>query len=174
MDILQCCDGVATLTVAASSGAWLLPPWPQQLRKLLVSPACSRMTLAMHTGLSQHQQHMCLQVEDVKFEQAPTIADCYPSSEKVHRIVEHANGPLEVPFRRIHLEGGSEYLDVPDTSGPQVQHWHALQLATVTLAPLQRRMINLVPLQSQHLGHYQLCLFMQLNASPMIPTSQCI
>ena len=61
-----------------------------------------------------------LQVEDVQFEQAPTIADCFPNSEKVHRIAQHENGPLEVPFRRIHLSGGAGHLDVQDTSGAQV------------------------------------------------------
>lgn len=62
-----------------------------------------------------------LQVEDVKFEQAPTIADCFPSSEKVYKEVECQGNILEVPFRRIHLAEGSGHLDVQDTSGPQVR-----------------------------------------------------
>jgi phosphomethylpyrimidine synthase len=61
-----------------------------------------------------------VQVEDVHFEQSPTIADCFPSSEKVHKIVQHGDTTIEVPFRRIHLSGGSGHLDVQDTSGPQV------------------------------------------------------
>jgi hypothetical protein len=66
---------------------------------------------------------MRMQIEDVSFEQSPTIESCFPSSTKIFKTVEHANGILEVPFRRINLTGGSGHLDVQDTSGAQARTW---------------------------------------------------
>lgn len=57
---------------------------------------------------------------DVKLAQAPTFPDCYPMSEKVYVEVPFENDVLRVPMRRIYIKDGEDYLDVPDTSGPQV------------------------------------------------------
>jgi phosphomethylpyrimidine synthase len=50
----------------------------------------------------------------------PSFEECWPSSEKITRSVQHqaTGAELAVPFRRIHLSNG-EHLDVYDTSGPQ-------------------------------------------------------
>jgi phosphomethylpyrimidine synthase len=67
-----------------------------------------------------------------------TMKDCFPSSEKVYREAiyyppaGHTYGAsattaedetpatmLKVPFRRVHLTGGSGIFDIYDTSGPQ-------------------------------------------------------
>ncbi|GAB4822365.1 hypothetical protein N2152v2_009411 [Parachlorella kessleri] len=53
------------------------------------------------------------------FRQAPTFDDCFPSSTKEYKEVLHEGATLKVPFRRIHLEGGSSIFDCYDTSGPQ-------------------------------------------------------
>lgn len=50
----------------------------------------------------------------------PTFGDCFPGSEKVYVELEHNGEQLKVPMRRVHLSGGSGYLDLQDTSGPQV------------------------------------------------------
>ncbi|HVS11435.1 MAG TPA: phosphomethylpyrimidine synthase ThiC [Planctomycetota bacterium] len=45
-----------------------------------------------------------------------------PRSHKVWREVAHPRGgspALRVPFRRVHLDGGREHLDLYDTSGPE-------------------------------------------------------
>jgi phosphomethylpyrimidine synthase len=57
---------------------------------------------------------------EVKLAQAPTLEDCFPNSEKVYVEVQFAGDVLKVPMRRIYIKEGAEYLDVPDTSGPQV------------------------------------------------------
>lgn len=57
---------------------------------------------------------------DVKLGQAPTFPDCFPNSEKVYIEVPFEDDVLRVPMRRIHIKDGADYLDVPDTSGPQV------------------------------------------------------
>lgn len=57
---------------------------------------------------------------EVKLAQAPTIPDCFPNSQKVHIEVPFENDVLRVPMRRIFIKDGADYLDVPDTSGPQV------------------------------------------------------
>lgn len=56
-----------------------------------------------------------------EFRQRPTFEDCFPSSEKIYKDVQHeATGTtLRVPCRRISLTGGSGIFDVYDTSGPQ-------------------------------------------------------
>jgi hypothetical protein len=72
-----------------------------------------------HCMIAEESKHM--QIENVKFEQSPTIESCFPSSTKIFKTFEHANGPLEVPFRRIELTGGAGYFDVQDTSGVQVE-----------------------------------------------------
>jgi phosphomethylpyrimidine synthase len=41
-----------------------------------------------------------------------------PRSHKVYRTVVHGGETLQVPARRIHLDGGNPPLDVYDTSGP--------------------------------------------------------
>ncbi len=48
-----------------------------------------------------------------------TLADCFPSSEKIYREVRHAGRTLRVPERRIHLSGEPHELCVYDTSGPE-------------------------------------------------------
>jgi phosphomethylpyrimidine synthase len=50
----------------------------------------------------------------------PSFEECWPSSEKITRSVQHqaTGAELAVPFRRIHLSNG-EHLDVYDTTGPQ-------------------------------------------------------
>ena len=48
----------------------------------------------------------------------PTFEECWPSSEKQVRRVEHEGEILEVPYRRISLTNG-EHFDVYDTTGPQ-------------------------------------------------------
>ncbi|KAL4424137.1 hypothetical protein ABPG75_001438 [Micractinium tetrahymenae] len=57
----------------------------------------------------------------LQFRQNPTFEDCFPSSEKHYKEVKHeeTGSVLQVPFRRIHLTGGSGIFDVYDTSGPQ-------------------------------------------------------
>jgi phosphomethylpyrimidine synthase len=49
-----------------------------------------------------------------------SFEECWPSSEKITRSVQHqaTGAELAVPFRRIHLSNG-EHLDVYDTTGPQ-------------------------------------------------------
>jgi len=47
------------------------------------------------------------------------LSESFPSSEKVHRVVEHDGFTLRVPERRIHLSGDNGHLDVYDASGPQ-------------------------------------------------------
>ncbi|GFR51615.1 hypothetical protein Agub_g14041 [Astrephomene gubernaculifera] len=57
--------------------------------------------------------------DDLAFRQAPTIADCFPASEKLYKSVKYDDETtLQVPFRRIHLSNGTDF-DVYDTSGPQ-------------------------------------------------------
>lgn len=55
------------------------------------------------------------------FQTSPLFEQCYPSSTKESRVVEHepTNEVLHVPVRRIHLSGDEPYLDVYDTTGPQ-------------------------------------------------------
>ena len=50
--------------------------------------------------------------------QIPSLEECYPSSHKMTRKVEHGNFELELPFRRIHISDGTHY-DAYDTTGPQ-------------------------------------------------------
>ena len=40
-------------------------------------------------------------------------------THKVYRPLEHNGHQLQVPARRIHVDGGKEHLDVYDTSGPE-------------------------------------------------------
>jgi phosphomethylpyrimidine synthase len=47
------------------------------------------------------------------------LVESFPSSEKVHRELEHNGFGLRVPERRIHLTGDNGHLDVYDASGPQ-------------------------------------------------------
>ena len=56
----------------------------------------------------------------MKLAQAPTFPDCYLMSEKVYVDVPFENDVLRVPMWRIYIKDGADYLDVPDTSGPQV------------------------------------------------------
>eukprot|EP00878_Enallax_costatus_P006268 GHUV01006571.1.p1 GENE.GHUV01006571.1~~GHUV01006571.1.p1 ORF type:complete len:219 (+),score=31.96 GHUV01006571.1:173-829(+) len=57
-------------------------------------------------------------VEELKFRQTPTFADCFPGSEKCYNTVEHEGYTMQVPFRRVHLTNGNHF-DLYDTSGPQ-------------------------------------------------------
>ena len=50
--------------------------------------------------------------------QIPSLEECYPSSHKMIRKVEHDNFQLELPFRRIQISDGT-YYDAYDTTGPQ-------------------------------------------------------
>jgi len=51
---------------------------------------------------------------------APAFSDCFPSSEKIYKTIQHNNHTLSIPFRRINLTGGSGIFDVYDTSGPSL------------------------------------------------------
>jgi phosphomethylpyrimidine synthase len=48
-------------------------------------------------------------------------SDAFPNSTKEYKKVTHepTGHVLEVPFRRVHLEGDSPYLDLYDTAGPR-------------------------------------------------------
>lgn len=86
-----------------------------------------------------------MQAEKLNFRQNPTFADCFPSSEKCYKDVDHeetklrvretailADGQssrgacfnhvllLQVPFRRVHLQESNGHVDLYDTSGEQV------------------------------------------------------
>lgn len=58
-------------------------------------------------------------VENLTFKQRPLMEDCFPSSEKCWKKVEHEGQSLQVPFRRVHLTEGAGHFDIYDTSGPQ-------------------------------------------------------
>ena len=77
-------------------------------------------TLLPFVWLRSHQLTLSAVQGDVKLAQAPTFPDCYPMSEKVYVEVPFENDVLRVPMRRIYIKDGEDYLDVPDTSGPQV------------------------------------------------------
>lgn len=57
--------------------------------------------------------------EALSFRQRPVFEDCFPSSTKEYKEVQHGDTLLKVPVRRIALTGGSGHFDVYDTSGPQ-------------------------------------------------------
>eukprot|EP00898_Chlorokybus_atmophyticus_P003165 jgi/Chlat1/384/Chrsp10S00052 len=48
-----------------------------------------------------------------------SFEECFPSSTKEFRKVEHEGTTLHVPFRRVHLSGDEPHFDTYDTSGPQ-------------------------------------------------------
>ena len=50
---------------------------------------------------------------------ARPLEESFPRSEKIHRTFEHGGHTLQVPYRRIHLNGEPGHLDVYDVSGPQ-------------------------------------------------------
>ncbi|KAL3136805.1 hypothetical protein ABBQ38_005517 [Trebouxia sp. C0009 RCD-2024] len=59
------------------------------------------------------------QAEKLDFRQNPTFADCFPSSEKCYKEVDHEGTKLKVPFRRVHLQEANGHVDLYDTSGDQ-------------------------------------------------------
>ncbi|KAL0054918.1 hypothetical protein WJX82_004384 [Trebouxia sp. C0006] len=59
------------------------------------------------------------QAEKLDFRQSPTFADCFPSSEKCYKEVDHEGTKLRVPFRRVHLQEAKGHFDLYDTSGEQ-------------------------------------------------------
>ncbi len=70
--------------------------------------------MAESTPLSRHQQES----GELSPRSIPTFEECWPSSRKMNREVEHDGLVLEVPFRRVDLTDGSHF-DLDDTSGPQ-------------------------------------------------------
>ncbi|MEY4774073.1 MAG: hypothetical protein RIT40_1108 [Planctomycetota bacterium] len=61
-----------------------------------------------------------------------------PTAHRMVREVPHANGPLPVPFRRIHLTNG-ESLDVEDVSGPVAVDGKLPQLRAAWVARREAR-----------------------------------
>jgi phosphomethylpyrimidine synthase len=57
--------------------------------------------------------------DKLSFRQRPILEDCFPASSKQYKETEGPAGPLQVPFRRVQLSGGSGHLDLYDTSGPE-------------------------------------------------------
>jgi phosphomethylpyrimidine synthase len=72
-------------------------------------------------ALSRKQSINRPQMDDTKlaFRQRPVLEDCFPASSKQYKTVEHDAGPIQVPFRRVQLSGGSGHFDIYDTSGPE-------------------------------------------------------
>lgn len=71
--------------------------------------------------VKNHRRRVTRDPYNPEFQTSPLFEQCYPSSTKEARIVEHqpTKQVLKVPVRRIHLSGGEPPLDVYDTTGPQ-------------------------------------------------------
>jgi len=59
--------------------------------------------------------------ETETYRRQESFEESFPNSEKVYKEVWHEARVLQIPQRRIHLDGGSGHLDVYDSTGPQGQ-----------------------------------------------------